>query len=1224
MGRTELWLGRAWTGKSTSVARDIADRVATDPLGPKLYWVVPETVSFAAERLLMQHVPSTLRAEVVTLQRLALRIRQGAGESERQPVNQTGRRLLLAHVLRDCESDLQVLHKARLTMSLLDSILASFDELTDHLVPPDLLAAGLESAAAHVDRMTGPAAALAGRRLLGKLRDLCTLYVQYQRALAERGLQEPSQVMLQLAAVDGWHSMLAGARVYLDGFRRLTPRELQFAAALAASADHTALVLTADPDWFQMPWLHRSAGRPLGERRDGGLPFAPTEPMPGGMPSLVELVDATERAGEVFAPEAVRTVAEWLAVCATTGLPVTVRRFPEAGFPAVRKPALVNLEQAVFGNLAQSAPLASADDASDGRGAGESEPAVTLAAAQNIRAELDAVARDILQRVAEGACRFRDIAVVLPDPAQYSGILEERFAAAEVPVDVADAPALATYPLARFLLGALLAVDENLSTDSVVRLLKSDFCGISTADADWLEAYLVEHGIEGAAAWSKPWTFAADRAPQPDDPRARSADARAERLRAAMAPMLLRLVEQLNHPVVTPSEVADALWAAMEAVQARQTVAVWLVEEGSGDGAFEGAVHEQAWQRLLEVLNDLQATLPDGKLPRNFVFQNLRTHIATQRLERVPTKLNAVQVVDVERATAVHVKVAYVLGVTDGSLPRRIHSAGLLQDDEREQFAALFDRRIGETVQERQLGERWRVYTALTRASDALVVSFPMADLDGKERQPAALVRQIETADGGSVARETWLESGVLRAADAVWTSATALTWLMAAVRDFAAGAPLRPGSRQVFEWLLGQPVLPRGLAFALSGLTHRAAASPLPADLAGEVYGRPLHMNVYQLETVASCPFRHFLQYGLRLREPERNDVTAAERGTLIHAAVAGFVERFRSDLAGWRKLSDEAAAAAMDETVSRILGQPTFGAWTRSALRRAQAEEARWISRLAAVVLTRHVRHGAFVPERLELSFGTGPDAELPAFPVPLSDGAEVWLRGRMDRVDLAASAALEDAPVVLFRIIDYKSRSQALDLSRVYHGLQLQLAVYAVVLKHLGPGLFGRPVIPAGFFYQPLVRTLAAVDAPMDDRTGIGEAVARMKVRGLWKADREMVAAMDIRLVADGASELFPKLLKKDGTPVKGGPTLTSTEWEAMERAVIRRVRSLAETVARGEISVAPHALGRSDRACTTCPYQAVCQVDLRWDARPVRRLPKMTREQVAARWQEEESE
>lgn len=1279
MGQVELWIGRAGSGKSQRIAERIARDVQKTPLGGKIFWIVPAMISFAAEQRLVRAVPSTVRAEVLPLPRLALRIQSIMRTVDGDPVNVTGQRLILAQVLKEAAAQLNVFHRAKPTLSFLDSILEAFDEMSAHRVSMSKIESTLQVASTRINTMAHPLDIHTGRTLLGKLGDLCTLYFLYQRALDERNLYDPSELMERVHKVLPDCPLLNGATIYIDGFQGMQPRELHFALGLAQAADNTTLVISGDPSWFTPhSWTNTSD-----LNKGGGYP---TNHAADAL-ALTTLLEQTGYPGDVFAPESLRLYQAWMHGCEEAHIRPKVVTFGARDGCGESQLSVRNSDQTSFMDLLIGTDNQSEKDAtwveahrdgpespdtsaqtnsaqSDARHT-ESEQTdmlsfleqnvvsesrnirpwdrppvsrqlVRLAAAQNMRAEVEGIAADILSRVYDGDHVFRDIMVIVPNLSDYAPLLREVLSRYQIPFDMADPPALTTHPLAKFILAALAAVDEDLSTNSILRVLKTDFCGLTREDADWLEGYLVLHRIAGSAKWQEIWRYAEmDSVKAGDDARARIEDARANRLREWVAQYLLPFVHAMRKSECTPREVAEAIWGLLQAVRAKRKVAAWLVDEGNTEDPQAASVHEQAWQRMLGILNDLSSYVSKGTdggsrtataavqerlLPRGFLFESIRTDIGSQTLSAVPAGLQSVLVTDIERASALHMPIVYVLGLSDGALPRRAHATGLLQDEERIQFAALFGQRLGDTAADKQVAEQWRVYTALTRATETLTLCYPLSNNDGKEMRPSSVMNSVQSLFRACDLEVNWFAEGMVRDAEqTVWTPATALQWLVSTLRESRYGASVPAGTSAVYRWLSTNPDYAPRLHRALRGLFQHALAERLAPAQAISLFGSPLKVNVYQLETYASCPYRHFVQYGLKLSEPAERDATRAERGTLIHAALAEFVLKWREHPDVWRQMDDVRATAEMGEVFRALLEQPQFRIWSRTRIRVQQAAEALQVAERAAISLTRHARYSRFLPTHLELSFGTGDATAYPAYTFTLTDGTQVFVRGRIDRIDIAKESGEHR-----FRVIDYKSRTMDIDLSKIYHGLRLQLPVYTAVVKAQSQHIFGQASTAGGFFYLPLVRKLETGNQPDEEHKAFEKAISRMKARGLWRDDGVSLRLMDERLPRAIDSEIFPKMYNQDGSIAKQAPVLCETDWDAMEDFVLDKVQELAQAMRRGDISIRPYALDRQDIACRTCSFAAICQFDSRWDGSPLRPLEKLKREAVLEEWQRRKGE
>lgn len=1172
MGQVEVRLGRAGSGKSTRIAQTIAAELRKAPFGPRIFWIVPSDASYATERLLLEYVPASVRAEVVNLQRLAQRAHQETGQGE-QPILQTGRRLLLASIYQRRAGDLRVLHRTAPSLDFLDGILNVFGEFSHHLVNLDQVEAMLETAAAALREASPRRIVTASRRLLGKLRELCILYADYARALSERDLYDPDQLLALTQPRLSDFADLTGATLYVDGFFDLLPDEREFLLAAAQVADRTVLTFPVDPDALQG--------------------------------------HATTEDG-VFAPQALRACREWLSRCAEVGVSVSV-------VPERRQPREARFERAP--DLARVEALLFAQGSTKGGG---KAPHVHVAAAQNPRAEADGAAEAVARLVRQEGLSYGDIAILVPQLADYAPLLADSLARRDVPAYIDVFPSFATHPLATLVLAALDAVESKLAQPALIRLLKCDLCGLARDEADWLETYLRTYEIEGqsALAEDKPWRHALDaKDGGPGAETAQRDDGRADELRRKLADVVLPLFADVGGAECTPKALAEALWRLLGRVQAKRSAATWMVNESAAEQPAEASLHEQAWVRLLAVLNDLAQTDSGEALPRSFLFRLVRDDIVGQSLSSIPAGVDEVLVTQVTHASAWEAKAVLVLGALDGALPRRIRPTGLLQDDEREQFARLFGVRIADPSGDRQLSERSVVYGALTRATEQLFLSYPLAGMDGKAAQPSLLIAQLRTLfDEDAIPEQLWLHDTLHRAGEDIpdvtaLTPAIALMWIAAAMRDVKSAGTLRTHAvyEAILDWFEQDNVRKQALERALRGVQHKTGSQPLGAELARFTYPDPLVLNVHQLEAYASCPYRHFATHALHLAERPQVGISAALRGNLLHDTLLRFVEDNRVDMARWRSMTDEEAVTAMQRAFTAVLAAPGAAPWRRSALRSARAAEAASVLDVAAVVLTRHARRGLFEPVAMELSFGLAADDRLPALEIEVERGVTILLRGRIDRVDVA-----DVDGEFAFRIVDYKSSQKKIDWNQIEQGLQLQLPVYATVVEERADALFGRPAVPAAMLYIPLRQKPETKDVPDTPEGAREEAVKRMRANGVVVDKPEFVKAMDHKL-ATGGSELFGQVYKKDGGLAKSAPALSETEWRAMQHRVWQHVRAQAARMRSGDIAVSPFQLD-SQTACDFCAFSAMCQIDPRWDRSPFRRLQKRNREDLTAAWTE----
>jgi len=225
---------------------------------------------------------------------------------------------------------------------------------------------------------------------------------------------------------------------------------------------------------------------------------------------------------------------------------------------------------------------------------------------------------------------------------------------------------------------------------------------------------------------------------------------------------------------------------------------------------------------------------------------------------------------------------------------------------------------------------------------------------------------------------------------------------------------------------------------------------------------------------------------------------------------------------------------------------------------------------------------RVGRFRPRAVEFPFGYSGH---PAAPLTLTTprGRRVLLRGKIDRVDVA-----DLGNELLGMVIDYKTTAdRRLDLTKVVHGLSLQLVGYLLALQQTGESLTGRPIRPVAALYLPLLERFESIAHPSRAK----------KERYHWRGivDTSALPSLD-RTVADtGRSDFLSARIKKDGEPYVNSDLTRREQMAALMKHVGQRMGELADELLDGRIDVNPYRL-RRHMPCRFCEYRSVCRYEI----------------------------
>ena len=177
----------------------------------------------------------------------------------------------------------------------------------------------------------------------------------------------------------------------------------------------------------------------------------------------------------------------------------------------------------------------------------------------------------------------------------------------------------------------------------------------------------------------------------------------------------------------------------------------------------------------------------------------------------------------------------------------------------------------------------------------------------------------------------------------------------------------------------------------------------------------------------------------------------------------------------------------------------------------------------------------------------------------------------------------------------VIDYKSSARKLDKVLMANGLQLQLAAYLGVLRHLADAreTFGvGRLTPAGVFYV----NLRGQTERGDTRTQVlarREDFRQKRYQHSGRFDANALPYLDDRSASEGTQFKFK--LNADGRPdARNTDLLPAADFRELldhtEAELIRMGREIYE----GAIQLNPYQKGR-ERACDKCFYKGICRFD-----------------------------
>lgn len=785
--------------------------------------------------------------------------------------------------------------------------------------------------------------------------------------------------------------------------------------------------------------------------------------------------------------------------------------------------------------------------------------------------EATLMAREVLYLLRQGVDIER-ITVLYPENAGYEFAVSAALSDSGVPFYTDEQLPAVSHGLIRFLLCALRAMADGWRNRDMLGMLKSGYAPLLFDECCELENYSYCFGID-RQRWLRPF----DKGDEAEH---------AEALRVRLMAPLLKARAEL---VAARSTVASltAVFELLTSVGAYE--ALKRDEDRLLEGGFSvrAGQNSQIWQVILTTMDQLVKLGDGARIPLKHIATRLECGFSAVSLSSLPPASGMLHAGRLGHLLTEEADAVFLLGVNDGILSRATDS--LLTPEERARVQEGTGTFLGLTDESRALMARLDIKRAMTLPSRYLFLSYARTAPDGSALRPLPL---LSTLEGRLLGK---LPSTPVPTGDLPMSAVQALNELSLLMRANAQGVEgLSARWQERLQTLLRSPLTASDAMRLLRSLGFDGQAQPLTSAQARALFGDE-SLSVSRLEQFADCPFKHYVTYGLRPHILREWKVDPIETGSFYHASLNNFAALARRN-AAYPHVEPEAVNEMVERAIEPLMEDVLGGPMGDGDRSRTRFEQAKSAVHRAALTITEQLAAGRFTLYQTEASFGY--EGGLPPIVLILSDGREVALRGRVDRIDRY------DAPdAVYLRVIDYKSAQQTLEAARTWWGLQLQLLLYLDVCTSAIPN-----AKPAGAFYFYVADPLVESDS---DLASVAESKLRevFQLRGITLSDVEIYSAMD-----EGETPfVLPPIYLKSGELKKTARALSLPQFSALLRHAREIAVSLADRLFSGETLISP-TRDESRVSCDLCEYSAICRFDARSPDAAFRDVPEMSMEEL----------
>lgn len=351
-----------------------------------------------------------------------------------------------------------------------------------------------------------------------------------------------------------------------------------------------------------------------------------------------------------------------------------------------------------------------------------------------------------------------------------------------------------------------------------------------------------------------------------------------------------------------------------------------------------------------------------------------------------------------------------------------------------------------------------------------------------------------------------------------------------------------------------------------MKGFAYSNDKNPLNKEISKRLYNKN-RFSVSEIERYARCPYKYFIDYGLKAQKNKNLDVDMMEIGNIVHYNM----ENISKDLRG-------IDIENLDDKKLENLVKENFEKAIENSLEKMRANDNKNKFILSNVYASTQkstkkvldqIKKGKFQIDSVEEKYGKGQK-----YPEVYVDDRN-YLEGRIDRID-----RFED----FVRIIDYKTGSTEINIKYVFNGIQLQLFVYMLSVKEKK----SENLSPVASFYLPLKDEVQKIDDPFTKKTILNIYNKKTKMNGLIiKINEEVLKLLDEDF--DGK--------KSDIFKISRGKVniFTPEEEEILEKFIKKLISNYICQIKDGNIKLNPLRTNKNSYECTNCDFRSICKFD-----------------------------
>lgn len=370
--------------------------------------------------------------------------------------------------------------------------------------------------------------------------------------------------------------------------------------------------------------------------------------------------------------------------------------------------------------------------------------------------------------------------------------------------------------------------------------------------------------------------------------------------------------------------------------------------------------YQQVYGLVMELFDQMVELLDSEKMDCKELLAILEAGLDEIEVGSIPKSVDRVTVGDMERSRLKAVKHLFLIGANDGFIPKTASKGGIISDLDRE-FLKETEVALSPTPREQMSIQRYYLYLQLTKPSETLFLSYTHTDSMGNPVKASYLIGMILQLFPKAMKNEKET------ALDKIGNEYEMKETLASLFLKYAEGSITEEEKETLY-------VL-KDMDIAFDEYLRRAfyvcRPESIEEKIAAILYGTNLYASISRMERFSACAYAHFVQYGLALQERAEYGLEARDLGSIFHATLEGFEKGLEEQGSSLMNFDEEQGNLLLDRVFEEACIKHSEALVYDSPTYLYNKKKMKDVMKRTVFTLMRHLKDGDFKPYQYEMGF-------------------------------------------------------------------------------------------------------------------------------------------------------------------------------------------------------------------------------------------------------------